>query len=1287
MATVYQPVIQQPAAIDLVQNKEDSFHAFESSWKTFYILTELDKRPREYQLAMIKHCVGVESVKVIESNSTYDENSSTVDEVIEMLRTYCIGEQNVIHERYLFNSVIQSDGQLFETFYLELRRKAQRCKFGASEADLIRDRIVLGIQDDSTRRKLISIGSNLTLDETVKICRSQELASKAMRDIATAATTTEVKSIEAINRTKQHTKANRDSKPNLSSLKSCAFCGKSWHPRSQCPASSSRCNTCKKMGHWSVVCRSSGQVKHVHSADTCGNDGDDVLFCDHLSIDSIQNQPEWTATLEVNGTPIKFKLDSGADATVMRSTETMLQQVTLSPTRNRLRGPSNHEIKCVGTFSAVLKHGEHSMEEKIYVIEDQNTNLLSREACQKLSLLTCNVSQVDNTYPDIQNQYPSLFSGLGFVNDYTYDISLREDAQPMCIYTARSVPQPLLPKVKEKLKEMVEMGVISPVKDATEWCSGMVPVPKPDGSVRICVDLTHLNQSVRREIYPTACVDDSLAQLGQSKVFSRLDANAGYHQINLTERSRRLTTFLTPLGRFHFNRLPFGISAAPEIFQRYMNELLSGIEGVIVHMDDILVHAPCQKQHDVILRCVLDRIASSGMTLNRKKCLFSQTSVKFLGHVIDKDGIHPDIDKTKAIVDFPEPQNQSDIRRLNGMLNQLMKFIPNLATLTAPIRQLLREKQEWIWDEPQQQAFTKLKAILTSDKVLAPYDPKLETILSTDACNSGLGAALFQIQTDGTRRPVSFASRSVTEVESRYAVIEKEALAVVWGCERFNQYLHGLTFSVEVDHKPLVTLLNSKNLVDMPARILRFRLRLMKYAPSIVYVPGAKHHIADYLSRTNNSTSPNPGDVTFLDEVEHFNNMALPTHSSVNRIRESQVADPTLQRVIEFCKNGWPAYKSDHPSLTTYFEHQSHLTVNDNLLLYDQRLVIPSALQLEILNLIHEGHQGIVKCRARARGNVWWPGISRDIETVVRQCDECQKVLPVPRETLAPSSLPERPWEKLGMDFFELNNKWYLLIIDYYSRWIEVQETTRTQSALQTVNILDKVFAAHGYPDYVVSDNGPQFASQIFRQYAEQNSFTHITSSPHYPRANGEAERAVGTVKRLLIKTNNLNTALLNYRSTPLDNGYSPAELLMSRRLKTRIPTLPDHLKPALVDQNHIKLNEQEKRAYTAENHDKRHRAKDLPELHPGQQVFIRDQNTNGIILRQVAPRSYTVTNDVNNTVRRNRSALVPLNVSDQSPANTPEKTRTMPSLNIGSRPNRTRKPPPYLVSDYQTNF
>ena len=232
-----------------------------------------------------------------------------------------------------------------------------------------------------------------------------------------------------------------------------------------------------------------------------------------------------------------------------------------------------------------------------------------------------------------------------------------------------------------------------------------------------------------------------------------------------------------------------------------MSEILNGVEGVICQMDDVLVHGANQEEHDRRVRATLHRLQEAGITLNIEKCQFFKTSVKFLGSIIDEQGIHADPTKTRAISEFPPPQNVKDLQHFMGMVNHLGKFVPQLAEKSEPLRQLLCKDTTWLWTDPQQRAFDQIKTTLTSAEVLACYDPSRPTIIAADASLNGIGAVLLQVQDDGTRRPISYASRSLSDAEKRYAVIEKEALAGVWACEKFSEYVVGMSFVLQTDHK------------------------------------------------------------------------------------------------------------------------------------------------------------------------------------------------------------------------------------------------------------------------------------------------------------------------------------------------------------------------------------------------------------------------------------------------------------------------------------------------------
>ena len=428
----------------------------------------------------------------------------------------------------------------------------------------------------------------------------------------------------------------------------------------------------------------------------------------------------------------------------------------------------------------------------------------------------------------------------------------------------------------------------------------MVVVNKKNGGVRICVDLKPLNRCVLREHHPLPKVDEVLAQLTGATTFTKLDTNSGFWQVPLSENSRLLTTFITPFGRYCYNKLPFGISSAPEHFQRRMDSLL---EGVLCVMDDILIFGKTKQEHDVRLQAVRKRLSSAGVTLNSKKCEFCKNNITFLGHVINQQGIAADPNKTAAIVQMETPKSVTELHRFLSMVNQLGKFSPNIAEFSQPLRELLSDKKAWLWTPVQDKAFVKLKQELTSPNILALYDPNADTIVSADASSHELGAVLLQKLNDQWY-PVAYASRSMTDTESRYAQIEKEALAATWACEKFATYIQGKTITLETDHKPLVPLLSHKPLDSLPPRVVRFRLRLMRFDYIIKHVPGKSLHTADTLSRAPLKHPVDCNEQLEIQDVEYHIATVIATlpvsRTKLNTIAQAQATDQACSTLISY---------------------------------------------------------------------------------------------------------------------------------------------------------------------------------------------------------------------------------------------------------------------------------------------------------------------------------------------------------------------------------------------------
>ena len=346
----------------------------------------------------------------------------------------------------------------------------------------------------------------------------------------------------------------------------------------------------------------------------------------------------------------------------------------------------------------------------------------------------------------------------------------------------------------------------------------------------------------------------------------------------------------------------------------------------------------------------------------------------------------------------------------------------------------------------------------------------------------GLGAVLLQRQSTGNLQPVAYISRSMTPTEKRYAQIEKEVLAFTWVCERLADYLVGMEFHIQTDHKPLVPLFSLKHLEELPLRVQRFRMRMMRFQFTISHVPGKDLTIADALSRAP-VTTPSAADEALQQETTSYVDSVIQnlpaSEKRLQEIKQHQEADGACRMIVEFCQSGWPEKNSLSPEVKPYFPVSAELTVENGLLLRGSRIVIPPPLRKTLLDRIHSSHQGITKCREMARQSIWWPGISKELEELIRNCQDCLKAQRQRPQPLTPTPLPSLPWQRVGSDLFGWKGAIYLIVVDYYSRFIEIAKLGR-MTTTDVVTHLKSMFARHGIPETFISDNGPQYMSRDF---------------------------------------------------------------------------------------------------------------------------------------------------------------------------------------------------------------
>lgn len=781
-----------------------------------------------------------------------------------------------------------------------------------------------------------------------------------------------------------------------------------------------------------------------------------------------------------------------------------------------------------------------------------------------------------------------------------------------------------------------------------------------------------LNQALKRNHYPLPTIEDVLPSLSDAKLFTVLDAKNGFWHIQLDDHSSYLTTFGTPWGRYRWLRMPFGITAAPEEFQRRMDLALEGLEGAKAIADDILVFGTgstqelAEKSHDERLKAVLERCRQKGVKLNKEKMQFKQEKVAYMGHIITSDGLQADPKKIEAIVNMPKPTDKEGVQRLLGMTNYVQRFAPGLADKTQPLRDLIKKESAFIWCQHHDKALDEVKAILTSAPVLKYFNPDKKSTLQCDASKDGLGACLIQ---EG--HPIVYASRALTSSEKNYAQIEKELLSVVYGVEKFTEYLYGRHFVVESDHKPLESIVK-KSLLSAPKRLQRLLLRLQRYDVEVVYKRGTEMYMADtlshaYLENNEKTQKHDTQEVMNIDrskteqDAEYIDMLSyLPLrNTTIQEIQKFTETDPDLQSLATIIKDGWPTSKDGiKPELQCYYTFREELTVQNGVIFKGERLVIPAALRTTMINKLHSSHLGIQGSLRRAREAFYWPKMNEQITDFISKCNVCNTYKTNQmKEPMICHERPTGPWESIVTDLFVFHGKDYLVTTDRYSNFFEV-DRLYSKTSSEVITKLKAHIARYGIPDKLMSDNGPNFSSNEFKQFTHKYNIEHITSSPTYAQSNGKAENSVKTAKNIMQKALDAHAdpylAFLDFRNTPTD-GYntSPAQRMLNRRTRTLLPMSKRLFQPEIP--TGIQLAQRETQAKQAYYYDRS--AKELKPLKEGDVVRVKPKESEKKFIKaqvekQVDIRSYNIRTEDGRCFRRNRKHLhkTTENFTDASP-------------------------------------
>ena len=1188
--------------------------------------------------------------------------------------------------RFHLQKFRQTSSESADDYMIRCRLQAKKCKFRDSRevGERLLEQLIVGVRHKKVQEQLLAKPDSYTLDAAMDLARTHEAMISDIEQLHNDKLTVDYVSRQNNDRRSTHP---------------CAYCGGSHppKPKNRCPAYGSQCDACGKPNHWKKVCRATGQQEPArfrrssrprllqqrprsqsrHRGPTAERrptyrqrdsshtrvyaveqspslaESFDALTFDIVNVADTRDEVFASLSITLADKPnvpatLKVKVDTGAQGNILplrifrRMCPAKLDSEgfpipgSLLPSEVQLTAYNGTSIRQYGKMTVPCSYNSERIDTEFYVSDSAGPAILGLPSCRRLHLMemNCEIKSVPNkrvdSTSDLVAAYPDRFEGIGNFSG-EFHITVDNSVTPV-IHAPRRCSIHLKDEVKDELDNMERLGVISKVTEPTDWVSSLVYSRKSNNKLRICLDPKDLNTAIKRPHYKTPTLDELTHKLAGATVFSKLDARHGYWSVSLDEPSSFLTTFNSPFGRYRFQRLPFGLNLSQDVFQERMDHILENCGGTIGIADDVAVFGKNEADHDANLHNLMKTARQHGLVFNADKCHIKQPRMQFFGLIFDTDGVHPDPGKITAIKQLQAPQDATQLKEFLGIATYMSPFTPNLSQHTAILRDLLKKDSEFVWTPAHESAFQRTKDAICREATLSYFDPAVETVVQVDASSRGLGAVLLQ-----KNKPIAFASKSLSDCERRYVNIEREMLAVVFGCERFHTFVYGKRFTVESDHKPL-EMIHMKNLAAAPQRLQRMLLRIQPYDIVIKYRPGKDVAVADLLSR---QPSSNKESLKFDMQINH---VQFSPHR-LQQLRDETDNDDEMLSLKSIIMSGWPETRRQLATqLRPYWPFRDELTVDDGIIMKSDRIVIPLRARSEILAKLHLAHQGVEKTRLRARSCVYWININRDIENMIQRCDICQRELCAqPSEPLMQHEVPSRPWQIVGTDLFSIGRNNYLIIGDYYSKFPFVELIEGRATSDMIVKLTKRIFSEQGVPDRVVSDNGGHFDSQAYKLFAKAWGFEHVTSSPHYPRSNGFVERQVQTIKRTLKKAASARVdtdmAMLILRSTPIDHHLpSPAEMLNARKMRANLPVkiLNAHPEKGAISERLFERQRQQK-VY----HDQGAIAQLTP-LVRGQPVRIQHHVTgkwNPATIETVRPepRSYDVRTASGGVLRRNR--------------------------------------------------
>lgn len=672
--------------------------------------------------------------------------------------------------------------------------------------------------------------------------------------------------------------------------------------------------------------------------------------------------------------------------------------------------------------------------------------------------------------------------------------------------------------INQELDKMLEWGVVEPSHSA--WNSPVLLVKKGSGEYRFCFDGRALNKITKHDAYPLPRVDRILSMLRDAKYISSIDLRKAFWQIPLDKNSREKTAFSIPgRGLFHFNVVPFGLKNSAQCQQRLMDLVLSPkLEPkVFCYLDDIIITSSTFEEHISILYEVLARLKSANLTINLEKCQFFKNSLKYLGYVVDSLGLRTDSEKVSAMINFPRPTNTTEVKRFIGTASWYRRFINHFSTLVAPLNDLLkgRKKGQSIkWTLEAETSFLKLKEALISAPILRSADFTKRFIIQCDASATGLGGVLLQKTESGEEVVIAYASRSLSRTERNYTVSERECLAVIFGINKFRPYIEGTPFTIITDHYSLLWLNNMK---EPTGRLARWAVQLQQFDYEIIHRKGKFNVVPDFLSR-----------IPPTEEIDLL-------QTSVNQILDITLDDLDpyylkMQKNIARNPNKFPNWRVKDGFVYKNISSKNSLQSNTT----SWKLLVPKKHVKQILEKNHDsptaGHFGFNKTLHRIQENYFWSAMRHDIHEYIKKCKLCasQKMSNNARVGLMGNEkVCNFPFQILALDLMgpfprsTLGNTFLLVVADWFTKFTFLHPLRKAEARNICSYLEKEVFLKFGVPQFIICDNGTQFAGKMFKNLTDKYEVQKIWFNARYhPQCNyvERINRTIGVAIRSYLK-------------------------------------------------------------------------------------------------------------------------------------------------------------------------